>query len=164
MCALEPCQLNGVPLICSEALLRFLSTAQAPSLVLLELLEGSHHVCPGYRLRLSRVLHPSIDELFYKLLSGVHSTVNQERQDVADHQTFAKGDPEHLVFAQTKALPDPFDARLVPNQGSEGLLRLLGLFGFLAHTSILPSTSLRSPAHPLTTSFDLGMLTLSHLS
>ena len=51
--------------------------------------------------------------------------MNQERQDVADHQTFAKGDPKHLVFAQTKALPDPFDARLVPNQGSEGLLRLL---------------------------------------
>ena len=93
--------------------------------------------------------------------------MNQERQDVADHQTFAKGDPEHLVFTQTKALPDPFDERFVPNQGSEGLLDLLhlpGLFGFLAHTSILPSTSLRSPAHPLTTSLQLGMLTLSHLS
>ena len=75
--------------------------------------------------------------------------MNQERQDVADHQTFTKGDPEHLVFAQTKALPDPFDARLVPNQGSEGLLRLLGLFGFLAHTSILPSARLRCPAHLL---------------
>ena len=90
--------------------------------------------------------------------------MNQERQDIADHQTFAKSDPEHLVFAQTKALPNPFDERFVPNQGSEGLLHLLGLFGFLAHTSILPSTSLRSPTHPLTTSLQLGILTLSHLS
>ena len=70
-------------------------------LVFLELLEGSHHVCSGYRLRLSRVLHPSLDELLDKLLSGVHSAVNEERQEVADHQTFAKGDPEHLVFGQT---------------------------------------------------------------
>ena len=70
-------------------------------LVFLEPLEGSHHVCGGYRLRLSRVLHPSLDELLDKLLSGVHSAVNEERQEVADHQTFAKGDPENLVFGQT---------------------------------------------------------------
>ena len=29
--------------------------------------------------------------------------MNQECQDVADQQTFAEGDPQHLVFAQTKA-------------------------------------------------------------
>ena len=40
--------------------------------------------------------------------------MNQECQDVADQQTFAEGDPQHLVFAQTKALPDPLDDRLMP--------------------------------------------------
>ena len=70
--------------------------------------------------------------------------MNQERQEVADQQTFAKGDPEHLVFAQTKPLPYPLDVGLVPKQDRAGLLRLLG---FLAHISILPSTSLRSPTH-----------------
>ena len=64
----------------------------------LELLEGRQNVCSGYRLGLPGVLHPSLDELLDKLLSGVHSAVNEERQEVADHQTFAKGDPEHLVF------------------------------------------------------------------
>ena len=90
--------------------------------------------------------------------------MNQERQEVADQQTFAKGDPEHLVLAQAKPLPDPLDVRLVPQQDRAGLRRLLRLRGFFAHISILPSTSLRSPAHPLTTSLQLGMLTLSHLS
>ena len=68
--------------------------------------------------------------------------MNQERQDVADQQTFAKGDPEHLILAQTNAMSDPLDVRLMPEQDGAGLLRLLG---FLAHTSILPSTSLRRP-------------------
>ena len=72
--------------------------------------------------------------------------MNQERQDVADQQTFAKGDPEHLILAQTKAMSDPLDVRLMPEQDGAGLLRLLG---FLAHTSILPSTSLRRPFHLL---------------
>ena len=44
-------------------------------LVSLELLEGSQHVGSGYRLRSSRVLHPSLDELLNELLSGVHSGV-----------------------------------------------------------------------------------------
>ena len=52
--------------------------------------------------------------------------MNQECQDVADQQTFAEGDPQHLVFAQTKALPDPLDDRLMPQQDRAGLLRLLG--------------------------------------
>ena len=38
---------------------------------LLELLEGSEHVCSSHRLRLSGVLHPSL----YELLSSVHSGV-----------------------------------------------------------------------------------------
>ena len=95
---------------------------------LLEPLEGSQHVGCGYRLRLSRVLHPSLYELLYKLLSGVHwlvNGVNHERQDEADQQTFAEGDPQHLVLAQTKALSDPLDVGLVPQQEGEGLLRLL---------------------------------------
>ena len=38
-------------------------------LVLLKLFEGRQHVCCGYRLRLSGVLHASLYELFYELLS-----------------------------------------------------------------------------------------------
>ena len=70
----------------------------------------------------SSVLHPSLDELLYKLLRGVHSAVKQERQEVADPQTFAKGDPQHLVLAQTKPLPDPFDVGLMPQQDGACLL------------------------------------------
>ena len=76
--------------------------------------------------------------------------MKQKCQEEADQQTFAEGDPQHLVLAQTKALSDPLDIGLVPQQEGEALLRLLGvlgLLGFLAHTSILPSTSLRRPAH-----------------
>ena len=85
-------------------------------LVFLELLEGSQHICSCYRLRLASVLHPSLDELLYKLLSGIHSAVKQERQEVAHQQTFAEGDPKHLVLTQTKALSDPLDVRLMPQQ------------------------------------------------
>ena len=63
--------------------------------------------------------------------------MNQECQDVADQQTFAEGDPQHLVFAQTKALPDPLDGRLMPQQDRAGLLRLLRLLGFHCHRSIV---------------------------
>ena len=75
--------------------------------------------------------------------------MKQEGQDITNHKTFAKGEPEHLVLAQTKPLPDPLDVGLVPQQDRVGLRRLLRLLGFLAHTSILPSTSFRSPAHLL---------------
>ena len=51
------------------------NSADPLGLVFLELLESSHHVCSGYRLRLSSVLDPSLDELFYKSLSEVHSGV-----------------------------------------------------------------------------------------
>ena len=51
--------------------------------------------------------------------------MNEECQEVADQQSFAEGDPQHLVFAQTKALSEPLDARLMPQQDGEGLLRLL---------------------------------------
>ena len=132
-------------------------------LVFLEPFEGSHHVCGGYRSRLSRVLHPSLNELLNKLLSGVHLAVNHECKEVADQQTFAEGDPEHLGLAQTKALSDPLDVRLMPQQDGAGLLRLLGLLGFLCHDSMMASTCLRSPSHPLTTSLHLGMVPLSHL-
>ena len=94
-------------------------------LIFLERLEGSHHVCSSYCLRLASVMHPSLNELFYELLSGVHSAVKQECQEEADQQTFAEGDPEHLVLAQTKSLPDPLDGRLMPQQDRAGLLRLL---------------------------------------
>ena len=50
--------------------------------------------------------------------------MNQECQQVADQQTFAEGDPQHLVLAQTKALSDPLDVCLMPQQGKAGLLRL----------------------------------------
>ena len=40
--------------------------------------------------------------------------VKQERQDAVDHSTFAKSEPEHLVLAQAKPLPDPLDECLVP--------------------------------------------------
>ena len=40
--------------------------------------------------------------------------MNQECQEVADQQTFAEGDPQHLVLAQTKALSYPLDVRLMP--------------------------------------------------
>ena len=92
------------------------------ALVLLKLLEGSKHVRSGYRLTLASVLHSSLYKLLYELLSGVHSAVKQECQEVADHQTFAKGDPQHLVFAQTKPLPDPFDVGLMPQQDGACLL------------------------------------------
>ena len=93
-------------------------------LIFLEPFEGSHHVCGGYRSRLSRVLHPSLNELLNKLLSGVHLAVKHECKEVADQQTFAEGDPEHLVLAQAKPLPDPLDVRLMPQQDRVGLLRL----------------------------------------
>ena len=75
--------------------------------------------------------------------------MNQEREEIADQQTFGKGDPEHLVLTQTKALPHPFDECLVPQEDRVGLLEFLRFFGFLAHPSILPLTRLRSPAHLL---------------
>ena len=67
-------------------------------LVFLELLKCSHHVCRGYRLRLSRVLHPSLDEL----LSGVHLAMNHDCKEVADQQTFAEGDPEQFDTCSTE--------------------------------------------------------------
>ena len=91
-------------------------------------------------MRLPSHLHPPLDELLYKLLSGVHwlvNGVNHERQDEADQQTFAEGDPQHLVLAQTKALSDPLDVGLVPQQEGKGLLRLLRLLGFLCHRSMM---------------------------
>ena len=51
--------------------------------------------------------------------------MNQECQDVTDQQTFAEGDPQHLVLTQTKAFSDPLDGRLMPQQDGAGLLRLL---------------------------------------
>ena len=59
--------------------------------------------------------------------------MNQERQEVADQQTFGKGDPEYLVFAQPKALSDPSDVRLMPKQDGKDFLRFLRLLGFLCH-------------------------------
>ena len=59
--------------------------------------------------------------------------MNQERQKVADQQTIDKGEPEHLVFTQAKALSDPSDVRLMPKQDGEGFLRFLRLLGFLCH-------------------------------
>ena len=79
--------------------------------------------------------------------SGVRSAVKQERQEVADEQPFAKCDPEHLVFAQTKPLPDSLDVGLVPKQDRAGLLHLLRLFGCFSHKSILPLTNLRCTAY-----------------
>ena len=94
-------------------------------LVFPQLLESCHHVGSGYRLRLSSDPHPPLNQFLHELLGGVHSAMNQECQDVADQQTFAEGDPQHLVFAQTKALSDPLDKRLMPQQDRAGLLRLL---------------------------------------
>ena len=93
-------------------------------IVLLELLEGGQHVGSRNRLRLSSVLHPSLDELLNQLLSGVHSAVKHEGQEVANQQTLAKGDPEHLVFAQAKALSDPLDVGLVPTRDWVDILGL----------------------------------------
>ena len=93
--------------------------------------------------------------------------MKKERQDVPDHKTFAKGDPEHLILAQTKPLPDPFEECLMPE--NERVPRVL-FFGFLAHTSILPSTSLRRPAHLLLPRWRLELalllqgLTMQHLA
>ena len=41
----------------------------AAAKVFLALLESSHHVGSGYRLRLASVLHPPFDQLLYELLS-----------------------------------------------------------------------------------------------
>jgi len=65
--------------------------------------------------------------------------VKQERKEVADQQTFAKGDPEHLVLAQTKAISDELEVRLMPLQDGACRLRLLG---FLCHRSIMAPTIL----------------------
>ena len=51
--------------------------------------------------------------------------MNHECQDEADQKSFAEGDPQHLVIAQTKALSDPLVVRLMPQQDRAGLLRLL---------------------------------------
>ena len=88
-------------------------------------------------MRLASVLHPSLDELLYKLMSEIHSAMKQERQEVANQQTFAEGDPKHLVLTQTKTLPDPFDIGLVPQQDRASLPRVLRLLGFLCHRSIM---------------------------
>ncbi|QNJ02792.1 hypothetical protein SynPROSU1_01189 [Synechococcus sp. PROS-U-1] len=37
-----------------------------------ELRKSGHHVCGSYLVRLASVLHPSLYQLLYKLLSGVH--------------------------------------------------------------------------------------------
>ena len=42
------------------------------TLLFLELLESSHHVCHSNCLRLPSVLHPPLDQLLYELVSGVH--------------------------------------------------------------------------------------------
>jgi len=52
-------------------------------LVSLELLECSQHVGSGYRLRLASVLHPSLNQLLYELLGGVHSGVLAVQSDLA---------------------------------------------------------------------------------
>ena len=67
--------------------------------------------------------------------------MKQECQDVADQQTFAKGDPQHLVFTQTKALSDPLDGRLVPQEDGECQLRLLEVIAIDQSwlLSVLPS-------------------------
>ena len=59
--------------------------------------------------------------------------MSQERQDVPDHQTFAEGEPEHLVLAKTKPPPDPLDESLMPEKDRVGRLGLFRFFGFLAH-------------------------------
>ena len=85
-------------LSCKAAPTDLASLKQCPSirfrlgLIFFELFESCHHVCSGYRLRLSSVLHSSLYKLFYEFLRRVHSvvgaensTVSQERQDVPDH-------------------------------------------------------------------------------
>ena len=71
--------------------------------------------------------------VYLALAVSAPKTVKQECQYVADQQAFAKGDPEHLVLAQTKALSDPLDVRLMPKQDGAGLLRFLRLLGLLRH-------------------------------
>jgi hypothetical protein len=73
--------------------------------------------------------------------------VKQERQDITDHKAFAEGEPEHLVLAQAKPLPDPFDESLVPQQDRVGFLGLLRFFGFLSHDPMMTSTCFMSPAN-----------------
>ena len=70
---------------------------------------------------------------YLALAISAPKTVKQECQDVTDQQAFAKGDPEHLVLAQTKALSDPLDVRFMPKQDRAGLLRFLRLLGLLCH-------------------------------
>ena len=72
--------------------------------------------------------------------------VKQERQELADHKTFAKGEREHLVLTQTKQLPDPIDGCLVPLQDRADLLGLLRFFGFISPAPMMALTRLRSPA------------------
>ena len=72
--------------------------------------------------------------------------VKQERQEVADHKTFAKGEPEHLVLTQAKQLPDPLDECLVPKKDRADLHGLLRFFGFISPAPMMALTRLRSPA------------------
>ena len=68
-------------LSCKAAPTDLASLKQCPSigyrlgLIFFELLESCHHVCSGYRLRLSSVLHSSFYKLFYESLRVVHSVV-----------------------------------------------------------------------------------------
>ena len=66
---------------CKAAPTDLVSLKQCPSirfrlgLIFFELFESCHHVCSGYRLRLSSVLHSSLYKLFYESLRRVHSVV-----------------------------------------------------------------------------------------
>ena len=51
--------------------------------------------------------------------------MNQECQEVADQQTFAEGDPQHLVLTRTEALSEALNGRLMPQQGGADPPRLL---------------------------------------
>ena len=58
-------------------------------------------------------------------MGGVYSAMNQECQDVADQNSFAEGNTQHLGFAQTKALTNPLDGRRMPKEEGEFMLQLL---------------------------------------
>ena len=60
--------------------------------------------------------------------------MKKERQGVPDHDAFPEGDPEHLILAQTKPLPNLLDVGLVPQQDRAGLL-VVGLL-FVTNESL----------------------------
>ena len=75
-----------------------------------------------------------VDDVYLAFVVSVSQSSRRHgviEQSIA--KAFAEGEPEHLVLAQTKPLPEPLDECLMPEKDRVGLFGLFRFFGFLAH-------------------------------